>query len=203
MKTQAELTELWNQRALVYGRRCVLDLAIPDSDFEAMTEFQKQSLLPLLKAQLNGTEIRALDFGAGCCRFSNDLQKTIGRRCVVWAYDPSEEVLLLSNMLDPRVLQISALSEASMQFDVIWIALVLGGIPDALLPEIATTISAVAAPNALLFMAEHVGAGGNDFWHFRSEDAYKALFPNFALERVGGYMTRGTEVAVLAGRKIA
>lgn len=195
---------LWNERALTYGQRCVLDLAIPESSFSEMTQFQFTQLIPPLLQRLNGSERQVLDFGAGCCRFSAVLAESIDGTC--FAYDISEELLRISPR-HPNVWKVSGpigeLTEHAAAFDLIFIALVLGGIPDELLPETVAAITRVAAPGALLFFAEHTGPGGNDFWRFRSEDAYKTLFPAFAVESVGAYETRGTLVSIFAGRKRA
>ena len=84
----------------------------------------------------------------------------------------------------------------------IWICLVLGGIPDPRCGEIVAQLMTTLAPGGLVFFVEHISSArpGNAFWKFRSGDDYQAMFAPVTLTKIGGYLDMGEEVSIMAGR---
>lgn len=201
-----KLTDIWAERARRYGKRCVLDLSIPEEGFDAMTDMQRGHLLPLLKSQIHGREKSALDFGCGIGRFSYDIYRTVGVPVV--AYDPCKELIDLAkpspyiDYVTGSIHEFLALNRR-WRFDVIWITLVLGGLQRPAVQDIADGLLKMLAPGGLVFFAEHTSdyLPGSDFWEFRPESYYLSLFKGVPTKRLGGYTTLGNEVSIFAGRK--
>lgn len=196
----------WRARARAFGPRAVLNLDHAATDYAAVTERQRQLLLPLLRAACRGDERIVLDLGCGPGRFTADLAGLVRGRAI--GIDVVPDFLLAAPrsvavdylLFDGRVIPL-----ADGSVDVAWIALVLGGITDAAdLAAMAAEIARVLRPDGLLFLAENAHHGEDaPHWRFRRPDDYRALFPGIALTRVGGYDDRGEPIEVLAGRRRA
>lgn len=196
-------TAYWEHRARKYGRRAVLHLGHPESEFDAVTRQQEETLFPLLRAQLDGSERSVLDFGCGPGRFTGSLAAMVG--------GTAHGVDISAALIDaaPRTPQVtyqvigsSADIRADFAFDVIWVCLVLGGIDRSALAAVAADLDARLRPGAVLFVVENVSHKRDGaHWKFRSADDYRALFPRVDLRLVGHYTDLGEDIAVLAGRK--
>jgi len=57
--------EYWRSRAKQFGKRAVLNVSHPGTEFNIVTERQKSILFPILKSVLSGEEEIVLDFGSG------------------------------------------------------------------------------------------------------------------------------------------
>ena len=197
---------VWEERARQYGERCTVDLGIPENEFEKWTQEQTRILISHLRGLITSTEQNALDYGAGSGRFSFQLLAEI--EGFVTAFEPCEGLARLIPRHPGLRVETGPPSDFFLrtppsQFDLIWITLVLGGLPDQVLPTLAENIWRVASPDALLFFAEHTAPThpGSDFWRFRPLPYYLNLFHGFDVSRVGSYMTRGNEVSIMAGRR--
>jgi SAM-dependent methyltransferase len=201
-----DLEALWSERAAKHGARCVANLGYSEAEFDAVTARQQDTLLPLLAKHLDGSEHSALDFGCGPGRFSGALSQALGGGKVV-AFDICKPLIQLA----PRTVNVFYMSSSTdeffsscrQQFDVIWICLVLGGLPDSLLATITSNLARTLRHNGLLFLVEHTSDNnrGNDFWKFRTLAEYQALFPPIELRKEGFYLDFGQEVGVMVGRK--
>lgn len=203
----AALSEIWNQRARKFGPRCVVNLAHPAEDFDLITMQQKQILFPLLAKSLSGGEKTLLDFGCGPGRFSSDLVQFVNGGRVV-GFDVCQELLNLAPS-SPHVHYTSSAAELESEtyrdyFDVIWICLVLGGIPDEKCFPIARDMTKNLKSGGLLFLVEHTSNTnpGSPFWKFRRLDQYRAMFPQVALRKISDYADMGQEVTVMIGPKV-
>jgi 2-polyprenyl-3-methyl-5-hydroxy-6-metoxy-1,4-benzoquinol methylase len=204
----ATLSEVWKQRAKQYGARSVVNLSHPPQYFDLITVQQKDRIFPSLIRMLNGSEQTLLDYGCGPGRFTTDLGQFVNHGQVV-GFDICQELIDLA----PQAANIRYTSSSpdltSPQyrdfFDVIWICLVLGGIPDVKCTAIAADLMKDLKPNGLLFLVEHTSneEAGSPFWKFRPLAQYKAMFPQVALEKIGQYLDLGQEVTIMAGRKTA
>jgi 2-polyprenyl-3-methyl-5-hydroxy-6-metoxy-1,4-benzoquinol methylase len=204
--SESNLAEIWSERAQQHGARCVINLSYVESEFEIVTRRQLAALLPILQMQLNGKEQTVLDFGCGPGRFSAALATAVNGGRVV-GFDICKELTDLAPF-SSGVQYVSSSTDAFFsscqeRFDVLWICLVLGGIPDDMLPAIAANLTSLVQPNGLLFLAEHMSEDnpGNDFWKFRTLERYLLFFPQFDLRKAGSYLDFGQEVGVLTGRK--
>lgn len=188
-----------------HGKRCVLDLSIPEQKYEETTFWQMRNIFPVLLPQLYGHERTLLDFGCGPGRFTPALDRILPGGAI--GFDPCEELIHMARRSssvpyftgDPG----EFLDSRKTAFDVVFITLVLGGLPPEILPELATKLIASLKPDGLLFLVEHVDPynTGSDFWHFYPFQTYADLFRPLILQRVGAYPTRGNLVAMLSGRK--
>lgn len=203
---EVDLGAIWAERAAAHGARCVINLAYSEAEFDSITARQQDTLLPLLTKYLDGTERSALDFGCGPGRFSGALSLALGGGRVV-AFDICKRLVELA----PAVANVSYVSSSTQefflsrceQFDVIWICLVLGGLPDSMLPTVAYNLTRMLRQNGLLFLVEHTSDNnpGNKFWKFRKLAEYQALFPLVELSKQASYLDFGQEVGVMIGRK--
>jgi 2-polyprenyl-3-methyl-5-hydroxy-6-metoxy-1,4-benzoquinol methylase len=201
-----DLRAVWRERAQKYGARSVINLSYPPEHFEMITKQQKQFLLPRLQAGVSGWERTVLDFGCGPGRFTPDLANLMPGGGSAVGFDISQELLDLAPRSpnvrytsSPDELASSALKE---RFDVLWICLVLGGIPDprcgAIMRQLLTTLT----PGGLIFFVEHISSTkpGSSFWKFRSLADYQAMFAPVPLTKIGAYLDMDEEVSILIGR---
>lgn len=194
----------WQERAKKYGRRAVLNLAHGDEEYVQVTENQKKALLPLLSAQLVGTEKTILDFGCGPGRFSADLANAVNGSAV--GLDISATLL---DMAPParnvtyRAIPDGVIPATDFGFDVIWICLVLGGIPETAIWATCEALETALTPRGLMFLVENTSRQPDgSYWFFRKVSYYQALFPHLDLRLISTYFDAGEEISVLAGRKI-
>jgi ubiquinone/menaquinone biosynthesis C-methylase UbiE len=193
----------WEERARQYGERSVLNLSHSTAEMEAVKDLQVNTLFPLLKKQLNGTEKTLLDFGCGPGRFDVELAELTG--CMVTAADPIEYLLELAPA-DPRIsykkISNSRLPAEDESFDIIWICLVLGGIVRKRdLDKTVKEIYRVAKKGALLFLIENTTSQKDILtWKYRSKQTYINLFKNFNLVNLGDYEDSGELNSMFAGR---
>ncbi len=202
---------IWSERVRTYGRRCVVNLAIPEEELEAETERQRSILFPLLHRELAQPPVRALDFGCGYGRFTTAIKRET-RAATMVGYDPCPELVQLARADYGTVAGFLTGSPGRFfgtvaPFGLIWVLLVLGGVADAQLDALAESLAGALVPGGLLFFAEDTGAGdaANAFWHFRSAAAYEELFHSKGVDvrLVGSYpdAVDGHDVGVFAGRR--
>jgi len=63
----------WDKRVALFGQRAVFNYGHPESELAAITEKQREVILPLFQSQLLGNELVTLDFGCGWGRWSETL----------------------------------------------------------------------------------------------------------------------------------
>ena len=193
----------WNSRVNELGAYSVIDTRHAPSEYEYVTKRQKEILFPLLKSQLSGLEKTVLDFGCGPGRFTQDLAEIIKGKAV--GTDVTEKLIKLT-VPHPDVKFIYAknfFAENNLKFDIVWVSLVLGGIPDKNLRPILDGIVDSLSPNGLLFLVESTGDEPvEEIWRIRTRDQLCSLFPSIALQTLGTYYDVGQEISILAGRKI-
>src|SRR5688572_20636685 len=71
-------TGYWPKRVAALGRRAVFDRRHSDAELDAVSAAQREVLLPMLRARLNGTERVVLDYGCGWGRFTGMLAEATG-----------------------------------------------------------------------------------------------------------------------------
>ena len=88
------------------------------------------------------------------------------------------------------------------EFDIVWVCLVLGGIPSALLGGAVQSIERTIRPGGLLFLVENTSAQTDvPHWSFISVEQYQAMFTSVDLQKVSEYTDLGQEISVMAGRR--
>jgi SAM-dependent methyltransferase len=193
----------WEWRAERYGARSVYHLGHDAADLDAVTRVQAERFLPELRRRLRGDEKLALDFGCGPGRFTRILAEAIGGRAV--GVDPTAALLDLappSERTEFRRMQDGRVPLPAGAVDVAFVCLVLGGIADGEVEPAAREIARVVAPGGLLLLLENTADKPDArHWHYRSLDAYRALFPDFALLHAGDYDDLGERISILAGRR--
>lgn len=199
----ADLRKYWQERAKKYGKNSVLNMAHGVDEFEVVTKFQKQFLFPLLKAELEGWETEALDFGCGPGRFTVELAELVGGR--VTGVDITPELLELaptSPAVEYYLIDSNELPFTNALFDLVWCCLVLGGIPNENIKFVLAEIDRVLKPGGLFFFVENTACGPDaKHWFFRSEEAYIQL-ASFCNPRVlVRYEDVGQPITVFSGRK--
>ena len=92
----------------------------------------------------------------------------------------------------------------SHSYDLVWLCLVCGGIPDEILGTIAHKITNHLDNQGMILLIDHITDGdvdtGNNFWKFRSLDKYHQLFKGIEFCKVGMYFEAGNPITVLAGK---
>lgn len=193
----------WHKRAKKYGKRAVLNLAHSEDSFEQVTEQQKKILFPVFSSLLNNYEESVLDFGCGPGRFTADIANLIHGSAV--GVDISEDLLAMAprtSNVRYALLSDGLIKADGVKFDVIWICLVLGGIPDSAINATAKDLERVLNPGGLLFLVENTSRKVSaQYWHFRSVERYQAIFPSIDLRCIATYSDTGEEISIIAGRK--
>ncbi len=193
----------WEKRARKHGVRSVLNLGHSREEVDAVTEWQKGILFPMLKAELAGGETTLLDFGCGPGRFTGGLAQLIGGQAV--GVDPIQHLLDIAPAApatEYRVSRDGRIPLADGSVDVIWCCLVLGGIAEDALPATVAEFARVLKPGGLLFLVENTAEKPDSkHWQFRSLGWYQQLFPYIALRQLGDYEDLGERISVLAGRR--
>jgi SAM-dependent methyltransferase len=184
----------------------VLNIVHHESEFGEVTAMQERELFPVLRSLLDGRERIGLDFGAGPGRFSVQLSEIIRGRII--AADPTPELLCSgpkSPSVEYRLLKNDTIPLDNGTVDLVWICLVLGGIPDRTLPAWIKEIDRVLRPNGLVFLVENTAdKAGSPLWIFRPVGEYLRLFDTLAgitLAHLHNYFDAGERTSVMAGRK--
>lgn len=203
-KKHLNLTSYWRDRARRYGKHSVLNMAHREEEFEVITNYQKQLLLPLLKSQLNGSETIGLDFGCGPGRFTSDLAELICGTAI--GVDITPELLEIapqSSSVSYLTIGTDALPFPDSSFDIIWSCLVLGGIPETRILKTIAEIERVLRPGGLFFYVENVArVNSTSYWFFRNEDTYIQMTAFCQPKVLGLYEDMGQPIAIFSGRKI-
>jgi SAM-dependent methyltransferase len=193
----------WRKRVAALGRRAVFDRRHSDAELDAVSATQREVLLPMLRARLNGTERVVLDYGCGWGRFTGMLAEATGGLAI--GMDPVVDLLALAAH-DPHVMYVASspgvVALATDSVDVAWITLVLCVITDQKTLENTTAeLRRVLRPGALLLIAENTSSQP-DRRHirFRSVETYRALFPEFDLQVAGEIADIDQRISVLVGR---
>jgi ubiquinone/menaquinone biosynthesis C-methylase UbiE len=198
--------DYWRDRARALGARAVVNVDHPeDAELDALSADHRGLILPLLAAQLEGSEEVVLDLGCGVGRFTDDLAGLVGGRAV--GVDPTPELLALAEAT-PRTtyrhLVADVLPLVDDEVDVVFTSMVLGGIPAEPLAATLAEVRRVLRPGGLVFLVESVGEpsdGGT--WSSRTVAGYRELLPWAPLHEVGAFDDAGDAVVVLAGRAAA
>lgn len=196
----------WEQRVQQYGRRSVLNIRHPDSEFDMVTRTQKREIFPHLQAALQGNEQVLLDFGCGPGRFTGELARLIGGKAI--GVDIVEALLTLAPRapdVEYLLMQEGDIPLPDQSVDVVWSCLTLGGITtDATLQRTVREIERVLHNDGLLFLVENTAEKPDAaHWHFRQLADYQALFPDVVLHHVHDYDDMGERISVMTGRKSA
>ncbi len=192
----------WQGRFDRYGAHAVLDLRHATVDIDSISGRQKDQIFPYLKAHLSGQEEIALDFGCGPGRFSVALAELIGGRTI--AVDPIQGFLDIappSKLVSYHCLGGTTLPIADASIDLLWICLVLGGIPNKKLPGTIAELRRVLKPNALICLIENTtDLPSNKYWNYRPVSFYQDLFSFSALQHHSDYEDLKETNSILIGR---
>jgi SAM-dependent methyltransferase len=195
--------QYWEARAVTYGKNAVLNLAHKETEFDQVTASQREILLPLFTNQLLGSERSVLDFGCGPGRFTQDLAEAIHGSAV--GVDISEKLIQLARPGPNVTFRVAASGEIPgniAEFDVVWICLVLGGIPEVALRDTIVHLEAVLKPGGLMFLIENTAQKPDGaYWFFRTASYYQSLFPSIDLQRISSYTDVSEEISIFAVRK--
>ena len=198
--------EYWRTRARELGARAVVNLDHPESaGLDDVSADHRGLILPLLAAELDGSERTVLDLGCGVGRFSADLAELVDGRAV--AVDPTPELLALAPAHDRvsyREMVAGVLPLVDGEADVVFTSMVLGGIPAGPLERTLDEVRRVLAPDGLLLLVESVApedAVDSGAWTSRTLADYGALLPWASLRAVGSYDDAGDAVTIMVGRR--
>jgi ubiquinone/menaquinone biosynthesis C-methylase UbiE len=192
--------QYWDERASRLGARSVVDVRHTEEEYGTVTQWQLNTLLPLFRCQLNGTEKLVLDFGCGPGRFTPSLAAAVGRAVGV---DPTEKLIAFARMArrpDTRYEVASLpipLPDASV--DAIWCCLVLMCIPDA--TPVVAEMRRVIKDGGLVFLTENTMVGqSSTHFAYRSAREYTELFSFADLKDLMTYEDIDQQISVMAGR---
>lgn len=198
----ADLPLYWQQRAERLGPRAVFNLKYPENRLDDVTNFQRGTILPLIKPLLRGDEKHALDFGCGTGRFTADLATLIDGDALgidptlplIHEAEPADHVRFVHSP-DGRV------TAGSRSMDLVFVCLVLGGLRGGLLGRAVSEVSRVLKNDGLLVLVENTTEQPDaEHWVFRSVAAYQKLFPQIELQHLDDYDELGERISILAGR---
>ena len=186
------------------GGRAVLNAGASDDELARIAAVQRRTLFGALEPELTGDERLALDFGCGPGRFTPELARLIGGRAV--GVDPVAALLDLAPRdpaVDYRVMSPGRIPLGEGEADLVWVCLVLGGVTESdVLRQTVTEIQRVLAPGGILLLAECTNEKPNvSYWHYRSAEDYKRMFPSVGLVERGHYNELENTVTVLVGRR--
>jgi SAM-dependent methyltransferase len=203
-KQPINLVDFWEDRAIKYGKRSVLNMGHSEEEFDSVTDYQKDILFPLLKSQLNNEEKLILDFGCGPGRFSGELAHLVDGEVI--GVDITPKLLELapkSPTVSYQCISPDKISFPDASFDIVWTCLVLGGIPNEELTKIISEIERVLKPNGLFFFVENTAKIRNTkYWFFRSTASYIQLAKFCNPKILGSYEDLGQAITIFAGRKV-
>jgi len=196
--------EYWERRARQYGRRSVLNTGHSDTEFDSVTQLQKQVIFPYLQQALRGNEKLILDFGCGPGRFTGDLADMIGGQVI--GVDPVRYLLDMApqhKAVQYKLMQEGEIPLPDNSVDIVWICLVLGGISDGIiLNKTIAEIKRVLAIGGLLFLIENTSQKQDiEHWKFRSVQDYRQLFDLLNLTHVFDYFDLGERISIMTGNK--
>lgn len=195
--------QYWQSRVRNYGKRSVLNIGHSDDEIEAVTQRQCREIFPHFSKILDDHVHTILDFGCGYGRFSSRLAGMAN--CQVIGADPIAELLAMAPD-DPSVRYVRIndgiipVEDASV--DAVWIALVMGGIPDKDIEKARDEIDRITSARAGLCLVENTSQKPDaPHWYFRNEAWYKSLFSKFDLQVVHTYTDMGESISVMTGKK--
>lgn len=194
--------EYWNKRAKQYGKRAVLNLAHSEEEYEKFTISQWMTLEKYLKPHILPSDKIALDYGCGPGRFTSLLANLIDGNAV--GIDISEDLIKLAPIGNNVSYHSGFIENIKIEnkFDLVWICLVLGGIPDNQIKKTIRTIEGLMKSGGGIFLVENTHFRSNaPHWTFRSKEFYRNSFPNINIEYLGGYEDAGEEISIFFGRK--
>ncbi|MDP1676909.1 MAG: class I SAM-dependent methyltransferase [Bacteroidota bacterium] len=188
---------------MIFGKQSVLNSAHSVEKYESITSSQKIEIFPYLKTNLSGNERVCLDFGCGPGRFTQDLATLIHGKAI--GVDPIHELLDLAiptTDVEYYLLKKGKIPLPNNSVDIVWCCLVLGGIPEVLLPNTINEILRVLNDDGLLVIIENTSEKlSQSYWMFRSFEFYCSLFPEVSLKKVHQYSDLGETISVMIGRK--
>ncbi len=198
-------TGYWEERSRRLGTHSVFNRKHRPDEVERVSADLKALLLPIIKAQLNGTEHVALDFGCGFGRFTAELAATIGGTAI--GVDPVASLLAFAKpdeTTEYRLMRAGQIPLADGSADVILIVQVLCNITGK--AELAATVSEldrVLAEGGLLVVLENTTPKKKQVHYVRTRPAaeYIKLFPFATMAQVGSYVDLGEEFSIIAGRR--
>lgn len=193
----------WKERGEMYGEKAVLNLTNSDAEMQEITRLQKQAIFPVVEKYITSGHKTLLDFGCGPARFTADLAQLIGGKAA--GVDPVPTFIDIAKKADPlneyKVMDGFTIPYPDNTFNVLWICLVMGGIPDDKLMEVKDELLRVASGNAVLVLTENTALKKNNVhWYYRSAEFYQQLFREFSLTVEGVYEDKGEPISILGGR---
>ncbi len=195
--------EYWESRSKRYGARAVLNLAIKEEEEQSFRKKQIAAIFPHLRKIIRQNDV-VLDYGCGVGRFTVGLQKLTEGKVV--GVDPIQRFLDMA----PKAEHISYLKLKNgilpledNTIDIIFICLVLGGIPDSDIGFALKELSRVLKSDGGICLVENTSAYTNhNRWTNRSAQQYKALLPWINLEAVAAYKELEDDITIFVGRKL-
>tara|TARA_X000000950_G_scaffold288826_2_gene407690 strand:+ start:1830 stop:2585 length:756 start_codon:yes stop_codon:yes gene_type:complete len=197
----------WHQRTKKYGKYGVIDTQTPEEEFDNVTNIQKKIIFQCLKKYLNGNEKKALDFGCGNGRFSEEIVK-LNSQILVLAVDTEKKLIDLAKRNNRiNFLYFRKLDEIKASFDLIFISNVLGGIEKQNIIKIKDFLIRKLNKGGTLFLTEHVSKNQKKSkeilkeWSNRNDSFYLNLFKKLNLKKVDEYKYLHNFTSIYVGRK--
>jgi len=197
----------WSLRAKKFGKYSVIDTQTPKEEFNYVTNIQKKILFGNLKKYLNGNEKNALDFGCGTGRFSNELIK-LNNKILVLAVDAEKKLIDVADRKNRiKYLYLRKLDQISINFDIIFISNVLGGIEKKELRKVSEFLISKLNKGGIFYLSEHISKKkikNTEIlkeWSNRNDNYYINLFKKVSLRKIDEYQYLHNKTSIYIGKK--
>jgi SAM-dependent methyltransferase len=180
--------EYWEDRANKFGAKSVIHLGHSDEEYENITKYQIDTLFPIYKDLLSGTESLILDFGCGPGRFTTELSKISNAKII--GIDPIQILLDLaprSKNVDYMLMKQGVIPINDNTVDSIWICLVFGSITDSeVFNNTINEINRVLKNKGTLFLVEKTSQDLSNN-QTKNVEFYEKKFDFVNLKKVADY----------------
>lgn len=200
------ILDYWEKRATQLGERSPININ-SNLSVDSLTKIQESILFPYLLKYLNGSEKKVLDFGCGTGRFTKRLKnyQDFNFSSVI-GIDPIGVHIEIATSNDASceyyICKDSKIQFPDNYFDLIWINLVIGGIPKNEIKKTLKELNRVLRIDGLIFLVENTTQlEDSSYWTYRDENYFINIFDFVNLDKITEFEEFKEQFTVFTGRK--